>query len=75
MAQKQKTLVCWVVETRGIPGTNFQNNLRQKFTSPSQAFHAMDAEIANWTDPNPNDARVVEYMQSWRVIERPKKSR
>lgn len=71
--QKKKTLVCWVVETRGIPGTNFQNNLKERFTSPSQAFHAMDAELANWKNPDPNDARVVEYVQTWAVLNRPVK--
>lgn len=73
MTQKKKTLICWVVETRAIPGADFQNNLRQKFTSPSQAFHAMDAEMAMWTHPDPKDARVVEYTQTWRVVERPGK--
>lgn len=71
--QKKKTLVCWVVETRGIPGTNFQNNLKERFTSPSQAFHAMDAELANWKNPDPNDAQVVEYVQTWTVLNRPVK--
>jgi hypothetical protein len=69
--QPKKTLVCWVVETRGIPGAGWQNNLRQKFTTRQQAFLAMDAELANWKNPDPKDARVVEYTQSWAVVPRP----